>query len=281
MGWIFFVVVTFAAFGMVQAIYVLVQTTVGWLAGATVEAVAVGCGPNAFEKTIRGVSWRVGAIPWGGYTKFFGQDDEQSPEADAIVSTRSPDKVSFQDLPILGRAATLLVGALSSAFIGLVCVAVPIWAGSDQVVVNEKLPMQLGKTGVPYLTVDQCASTWIGQEQLLTNTFVEFSFRSLTFKSLKGWGGYVAWLSTLGSAGVNSPSAWLSCFGVTMIGIGVANLLPIPILNGGHIVLLLTQAVFGKLPPRYLSAMHLFGLLFLLLMFGRMVLADISWLFAG
>ena len=136
MGWIFFVVVTFAAIGLVQAIYVLVQTAVGWLARATVEAVAVGCGPNAFEKTIRGVSWRVGAIPWGGYTIFFGQDYVQYAEADATVNANSPDKVSFRDLPVLGRCATFLIGPLSSAVIGLVCVAVPIWAGGDHVVVN-------------------------------------------------------------------------------------------------------------------------------------------------
>ena len=72
MGWIFFVVVTIAALGLVQAIYVILQTIVGWFAGATIEAVSVGVGPNIFEKTIRGVSWRVGAIPLGSYTKFFG-----------------------------------------------------------------------------------------------------------------------------------------------------------------------------------------------------------------
>lgn len=281
MGWIFFVVLTFAAFGLVQAIYTTLQAVVGWLAGATVEAISVGCGPNVFEKTICGISWRVGAIPVGSYTRFLSPSDEQPPGTDATVSAKSPDKVSFGDVPILGRVATLLIGPLSSAFIGLVCVAVPIWTGGDQVVINDKLPMQLGKTGVPYLTVDQRASTWFGQEQLLANTFVEFSFRAMTFKSLKGWGGYLAWLSTLGSAGVNSPAVWLSCFGVTMIGMGVANLLPVPILNGGYIVLHLTQAVFGRFPPKYVAAANGFGLIFVLLMFGRMVLADISWLFAG
>lgn len=277
MGWFLFVVLTLIAFGLTQAIYVVLQAVVGWSAGATVEAIAIGCGPNLFGKNIRGVSWRIGAMPWGASTKFFGSEDSEDAALDAPDKRDLQNKTAFNKIPLLGRVAVMLVGPLSYVFIGLTCVAIPVWNGGDQVVVNRELPMQWEKNGVPYLTVAQHPSTWAGQKELFANTTLEFGIRVMTFKSLEGWGGFIAWLWTLGSAGTNSLAVWLSCFGVTVIGIGAANLLPIPVLNGGHVLFQLTGAIFGTVPERFLIAATYFGMMFVLLLMGRIILLDIAW----
>ncbi len=171
----------------------------------------------------------------------------------------------------------MLVGPLSSVFVGLSCVAIPVWNGGDQVVVNPELPMQWKKTGVPHLTVTHQPSTWAGQKELIANTTLEFGIRVVTFKSLDGWGGIIAWLSTLGLAGTDSLAVWLSCFGVSMIGMGAANLLPIPVLNGGHIAFQLVDALHGKVSERILIASTYFGMMFTLVLMGRILLLDIAW----
>ena len=72
------------------------------------------------------------------------------------------------------------------------------------------------------------------------------------------------------------PSAWdwysfLSILALLSIMLGVMNLLPIPALDGGHIVFTLYEMVTGRKPSdRFLSVMQMIGML---LLFGLMFLA--------
>ena len=276
MSWFDAAALSFVAFTATQAIYVLLQAFVGWGVGATVEVVSVGSGPVLFEKVIRGVKCRLSAIP-GGYTKFAGQDGDL--DHDNTSESVSPDGVvPYGDVTILGRAVMLLSGPTSSVLIGLACVAIPVLIGADQLVVDAEVPARWAKIGVPNLTVSQQPSTWMGQRELFEKTILEFSIRTATFRSLKGWSGFFGWLSTLGSAGKHSVAAWFTCFGVTMIGIGLLNFLPIPVLNGGHLVFLVVEAVYGKPSERLLIGATYIGMLFVLVMMVRVILADIAWL---
>lgn len=227
---------------------------------------------------ICGCVFRISAIPFGGYTKFYGHDDEEDATTKNEIDGASRDIVPFNDLPILGRAAVFFVGPLSQVLIGLVCAAIPVWIGADQVVVDAELPALWAKNGVPNLTVARHSSTWNGQLELFDNTTFEFFLRTVTFRSLNGWSGLLGWTSTLGSASKHSFAAWLSCFGVTMIGVGLANLLPVPALNGGHLVFLAIEAVNGRSPERLLITATYFGMLFVFVLMGRLILADIVWI---
>jgi regulator of sigma E protease len=55
--------------------------------------------------------------------------------------------------------------------------------------------------------------------------------------------------------------AFLSTMAILSIGLGVLNILPVPVLDGGHILLLGIEAIRGKpLSMRQLEAVQMFGL---------------------
>ncbi len=280
MDWLIASLLTALAFGLTQAIYVISLAVVGRWVGATVESISVGFGPVIFEKTISGVECRLSAIPIGGHTKFLG-DVEESGDASEVDGAVDVPRGRYSDLSIPRRAAIFLIGPLSSIVIGLICVAISILAAGDQVVVDRGLPQQWNRNAVPHLTIAQAPSTWGGQKLLFESTVLEYSIRVVTLASLKGWGGFIGWVSTLGSAGLYSWTAWTTCFGVTVFGVGIANLLPIPCLNGGHLVFLIIEFVLGKRPENFAIMATYVGMLFLLLVMGRMFVADIAWLCAA
>lgn len=276
MAWLLMTLLTLVAFGIVQAVYALVQAFVGSAFGAGIEAISLGFGPVLIDRTIGGVSCRISAIPMGSYTKFVGSDS-QTDQSESVGF--ESEKGAFEKLPRLSRLAVMLSGPVSSLVIGLICVSIPVAIGGDQVVVDSALPEVWKKNGVPHLTVAQYPSTWKGQETLFTSTALEFFMRIATLRSLSGWGGYIGWLSTMGSAGNDSPTVWLSCFGVTIFAIGVVNLLPIPTLNGFYILFLLIDPVFGKRAEAIRSTTSLIGAIAMLfLVFGRIILTDIMWI---
>src|SRR5262249_51161177 len=130
----------------------------------------------------------------------------------------------------------------------------------------------------PGLTVAQQTTTWDGQWGLFRSTFAEFFLRVVSFQSLKGWGGFLGWHSTLGSVGLYSREAWLSCFGVTVFGLGVINLLPIPTLNGGHLFLLLLEPTLGKHYESIQVKAAYVGFAIVLIGLMRVLIADYFWL---
>ena len=280
MDWFAVSLLTVFAFGITQAVYAISQAIVGWWVGATVECISIGFGPVIFGKTISGVVWQLSAIPVGSYTKFLS-DDAESDDGSQVDEAGDVPRESFSDLTIPRRAAISLIGPMSLIVIGLICMVISILAIGDQVVVDRGLPQQWNRTGVPHLTVAQAPSTWGGQKLLFESTVLEYSIRVVTLASLNGWGGFIGWASTLGSAGLYSWTAWATCFGVTVFGLGLANLLPIPCLNGGHLVFLIIEFALGKRPENFAIMATYVGMLFLFLAMSRMILADIAWLIAA
>lgn len=280
MAWFAVSLLTVVAFGITQAVYAISQAIVGRWVGATVEYISIGFGPVIFEKNMSGGVWRISAIPVGACTKFLG-DDAESDEGSKADGARNVPRICFSDLSIPRRAAIFLIGPIASIVIGLACMATSILAAGDQVVVDLALPQQWNRNGVPHLTIAQAPSTWSGQKKLFESTVLEYSIRLVTLASLNGWGGFIGWASTLGSAGLYSWTAWASCFGVTIFGLGIGNLLPIPCLNGCHLVFLIIELWLGKFPEKFAIMATYVGMLFLLLVMGRMFLADIAWLCAA
>jgi regulator of sigma E protease len=77
---------------------------------------------------------------------------------------------------------------------------------------------------------------------------------------------------------------WLLC--LITVNLGIFNLLPIPILDGGHNVLLLIEVVrkwFGKPPPgeKFIAGFQYVGLAFILTLFVFVTFNDISRLIRG
>ena len=77
---------------------------------------------------------------------------------------------------------------------------------------------------------------------------------------------------------------WLLC--LITVNLGIFNLLPIPVLDGGHNLLLLIEVVrkwFGKPPPseKFVMTFQYVGLLFILFLFVFVTYNDISRIFGA
>lgn len=122
-------------------------------------------------------------------------------------------------------------------------------------------------------------SSWDGQGELFTRTAVEFMRRLVLFESLEDWGGYFGFCVTAGLVGSHSGWGWITCIGVVVLLNGIINLCPIPVLNGGHVVFLLYEAILGRPMPEWvrLTAIYI-GLLFISILGIRIIWIDLRWL---
>ena len=79
--------------------------------------------------------------------------------------------------------------------------------------------------------------------------------------------------------GISAEQGLLSVLELTLfisINLGILNLLPIPMLDGGHIVFFVTEMVIGrKLPDKFKEVALRIGLLILLALMGLAVFNDV------
>ena len=68
--------------------------------------------------------------------------------------------------------------------------------------------------------------------------------------------------------------------GLININLAVVNFLPIPLLDGGHMVFLIYEKIRGKPAPERIQAMALYaGLVFILLLMAFVIFLDVRKLF--
>ncbi len=81
---------------------------------------------------------------------------------------------------------------------------------------------------------------------------------------LKGMYDMLVWAGQI-DRDAQRPFLTLNLIGVISAGLALANLLPIPALDGGRLMFVVVEAVFGKrLPPRHEGLAHTLGFMFLL-----------------
>ena len=277
-------VVTLFLYEVTLFIYATSQAILGMRFGANVESISVGCGPILCRWKWKGINCKVHLLPLGASTQFASQGDssEDDPRGDS-TNDGTPSHGSgkyFRDLPVSRQILVLLCGPLTTLGIGLVCMAIPIAMAGPQVVVDDQAPVAWTNPGVPGLTVDTQVSTSRGQYRLFRQTFMEFVRRVCTRESLKGWGGYFAWIFNCASAAHYSIVAWFSCFGTVIIGTALLNLLPIPPFNGGLIFFHLVDVVAGSESVLARATLVWVGMLIWFVFLVFVVCADITW-FAG
>ncbi len=102
-------VATFVVVQVATFLYVWLQAVVGRAIGATVERISVGCGPILFSRYLNGTEWCLSVLPFGGYTKFHGQDEIDLSNPDEPISNPGdPGQLRFNDTPVLGRFCSCL-----------------------------------------------------------------------------------------------------------------------------------------------------------------------------
>lgn len=92
-----------------------------------------------------------------------------------------------------------------------------------------------------------------------------------------GMSGFVGIAETMGDAAKVGANSYLSMLAILSLGIGILNLLPIPILDGGHLAFYLYEGVAGRPPSdRALRALMSVGLTILLGFLGYTLVLDLT-----
>ncbi|MZR30486.1 RIP metalloprotease RseP [Sneathiella litorea] len=96
------------------------------LCGVKVDAFAIGFGPELWGRYDKnGCRWKVCAVPFGGYVKFYGDAGVASDASDDIDDMPDEDKkVSFHHKPLLQRTAIVFAGPAANFIFAIVAMAI-------------------------------------------------------------------------------------------------------------------------------------------------------------
>lgn len=100
------------------------------LCGVRVLAFSIGFGPELVSWSDRaGTRWRIGALPLGGYVRFFGDESAAStPDHKAATTMTAADRsVSFHGKPVAQRAAIVAAGPIANFILATVIFAGVFW----------------------------------------------------------------------------------------------------------------------------------------------------------
>ena len=125
--------------GVVVFIHEYGHYIVGRWCGIRAEIFSIGFGPELVHwHDKRGMRWRVGALPLGGYVKFAGDRDAASAGVDSeALRTMSAEERAgaFHLAPVWKRALTILAGPFANFLLSILIFAgIAMWQGRD---VNE------------------------------------------------------------------------------------------------------------------------------------------------
>jgi len=113
-------------------------------------------------------------------------------------------------------------------------------------------------------TLNPFVLVYKGTERMLTFTYRNFVSIKKMFTgdvSVATLGGPILIGKIAGDSLSRGLVAFLSTMAILSIGLGVLNILPVPVLDGGHILLLIVEAIRGKpLSMKQLEAVQMFGL---------------------
>lgn len=131
--------------------------------------------------------------------------------------------------------------------------------------------MQSIKTGI----WDKITGGFVQAGQAATAIFQALG-KLISRPNLNDLGGPVAIFQLSGQAAQVGPTAVIYLLAMLSINLGIVNLIPIPVLDGGKIVLNLIEAVRGKpLSPEKESIITMIGVVFMLILFVAVTWNDI------
>jgi regulator of sigma E protease len=122
-GW--YVVPFIIILSVIVAIHEFGHYLVGRWCGVKIEAFSLGFGPELWARVDkRGTRWRVGALPLGGYVKFYGDANAASVGDNAAAADLSVDRsLTLMGQPLRNRAAIVLAGPVANFILAFVIFA--------------------------------------------------------------------------------------------------------------------------------------------------------------
>lgn len=147
---IFFAVL---GFGILVFIHELGHMIVGRLVGIGVEKFSIGFGPAILKFKIKGILFKLGCVPFGGYCKFKGQDDFGKGQ-------RASEPDDFYSRPAWARFLTVFAGPFFNILLAVIIfislfLVHPTVLDNKTIIINESLENASGlKNGDEILAID-------------------------------------------------------------------------------------------------------------------------------
>ena len=224
---------TVLAFAFVITILVIVHELGHLLAarwyGVTVEVFSVGFGPRLMAVRRSGVEYRISAIPFGGYVKMAGSRSHGETTPDGFDS-----KTRWQRFVILMAGPAMNIAfALCLAVVGL-WVGIEVPSASGQMVIYRPEPIEAILLGGQAIAASS-ATILLTLAGLLTG---DISPSHLI--------GPVGLAQIAGESSALGWRALLAAMAFISLNLGLCNLLPIPILDGGHMLMLAVEGAMRR-----------------------------------
>ena len=120
-----YVIVFLVILTVVVFVHEMGHFLVARLMGVRVEVFSIGFGPEIWGRTARsGTRWKIGALPFGGYVKMFGDADAASQPDHHRQFTAEEAKVAFPAKKVYQRAAIVAAGPIANFVFGILALAV-------------------------------------------------------------------------------------------------------------------------------------------------------------
>lgn len=123
---------TIAAFVFVLSIVILVHElghfVVAKLNGIYVITFSIGFGPKLLKARIGETEYAISALPFGGYVKFAGEEEEKDADREKSVENDIPENRLYKNKKPLQRMSVVLAGPFMNAILAILLYIMNIWA---------------------------------------------------------------------------------------------------------------------------------------------------------
>lgn len=250
--------------------------------GVRVLEFGLGFGKKFWKKEKNGVEYSVGTIPFGGYVRMLGEEEESS----------APD--SFEKAKLWRRMAITLAGIFMNFVFAILILTGIFTAGTTPILISDADVDAAIEQGI--IVVGEPNEE--GKQEILEINEIQVAFpQSLIFAVKETWrisGAVVEKAAEIpvqliqkgslpeglaGPVGIAEathkilPSGFiaiLKLMALLSISLAVMNLLPLPALDGGRFLFQIIEMItFRKVPAKFEMWVHTigFGLLMLLIVF--------------
>ncbi len=228
-------VATVLAFAVVISILVFVHELghhlMAKLFGVPVEVFSIGFGPKILAVRRGETEYRLSAIPLGGYVKMAGVSSSTS-------SAPTPD--GFESKAPWQRFLILLAGPAMNIFFAFVLAVVALWVGIELPVTQNGVETTAVYRPEPMSAFPLAAKVIVKTSAGILNTLGTL----LTGQGSVGHLiGPIGLAQLAGESSASGIRALLAVMAFLSLNLGICNLLPIPILDGGHLAMLMVEGI--------------------------------------
>src|SRR5947209_7439573 len=230
-------------------------------AGVKVLTFSLGFGPELAGFNDRhGTRWKISAIPLGGYVKFFGDESEAStPSSETLAGmTEQERKDSFHHKKVGPRAAIVAAGPIANFILAIVIFTAlftffgkPSTTARVDTVQAGSAAAAAGFQSGDVVTerVNPATALWLGVKEtwfVVDRTLAYIGGVFTGREAADQVGGPLRIAQISGQVATIGVAALIHLTAVLSISIGLLNLFPVPLLDGGHLLFYAVEAVRGR-----------------------------------